>query len=224
MIVSPLDAPSPEPSFETAGTEESSVFTHPKPLSAVLMEAATQPGERITLGELVASLSSRGFAPLILLMGILNVVTIIPGSSTVMGLPLVFMGIAVILNSRRLWLPSRLSEKSFDRALLLRAVLKARPWLERIERLARPRFWPKGGWILDRAYGIIVLCFALMITLPIAFGNTMPAISIILLSLGFAARDGLWVAGGLVAGSVAVGILMGLAAAVAFAGTSLLGG
>lgn len=210
-------APDPSP------TEEASVFTHPRALSAVLLDAATRPGDRITLGELVTRLSSRGFAPLILLMGILNVVTIIPGSSTVLGLPLVFMGIAVILNSRHLWLPRRLAEKSFDRGALLRAVLRAQPYLERIERLARPRFWPKGGWILDRAYGIIVLAFALMITLPIAFGNTMPAISIILLSLGFASRDGLWVAGGLLAGSVALGILIGLAAAVGFAGASLFG-
>lgn len=203
---------------------EAALFVHPPPLSEVLIEAAAQPGDRITVADLVAHLSLRGFAPLILLMGILNVVTIIPGSSTIMGLPLIFMALAVIANSRRLWLPRWLAAKSFDRVALQRAVLRAVPYLQRIERLARPRLWPRGGWILDRAYGILVLCFALMITLPIAFGNTMPAIAIILMSLGFAARDGIWVAAGLVAGAIALGILMGVAAAVTFAGASILGG
>lgn len=205
------------------GSPEASIFVRPKPLSEVLIEAVAIDRDRVTVADLVSHLSSRGLAPLILLMGILNVVTIIPGSSTVMGLPLIFMGIAVILNSRRLWLPEWLAARSFDRVLLQRAVLRAVPYLQKIEKLARPRFWPRGGWILDRTYGIVVLGFSLMITLPIAFGNTMPAIAIILLSMGFAARDGLWVAAGLIAGSVALGILLGVAAAVTLAGASLFG-
>ncbi len=195
----------------------------PRPLSVVLVEAAAGEAERITVGELVDHLSSRGLAPLILLMGLINVFTIIPGSSTVLGLPLVFLGLSLLIGARSLWLPARLRAKSFDRAKLRRTIDLALPWLHRIERLAHPRGWPWGQALLDRAYGAIVLFLGLMITLPVPFGNTMPAISIILLSLGFTARDGLWVAAGLLATATAFGIVMGVAGAVTVAGARLLG-
>lgn len=198
------------------------LFIHPRPLSDLLLETASEGGERVSVEELALSLSARGFAPLILLMALLNIFTIIPGSSTVMGLPLIFMGIAVILNSRKLWLPRRLARASMSRALLLKGVLRAKPWLERIERLVRPRFWPRGGWVLDRLYGILVTFFAVLITMPIAFANTMPAITIILLSLGFAGRDGIWVVAGLIAGTVAIGILVGVIATLIL-GANLIG-
>ncbi len=203
---------------------ETTLFVHPKRLSQVLVEAAAHPGERISVRDLTSYLAARGFAPLVLLMAMLNVVTIIPGSSTVMGMPLVFMGIALTLNARRMWLPQWLARKSFDRAALQRTVTRALPYLDRIERLAKPRFWPRGGWVLDRAYGIIVLVFALMITLPVPFGNTAPALAIILLSMGFAARDGLWVAAGLMMGATALGIVVGIAGAISVAGASIFGG
>lgn len=195
----------------------------PKPLSVVLVEAASGEADRIAVGDLVDHLSSRGLAPLILLMGLINVFTIIPGSSTVLGLPLVFLGLSLLIGARSLWLPARLRSKSFDRAALRRTIERGLPWLHRIERLAHPRWWPWGQVLLDRAYGAIVLFLGLMVTLPVPFGNTMPAISIILLSLGFTARDGLWVAAGLLCTATALGIVMGVAGAVTVVGARLLG-
>jgi len=198
-------------------------FRAPKPLSQVLIEVASGQDERITLGDLVTHLSSRGLAPLILLMGMINVVTIIPGSSTVLGLPLVFLGLSLVIGARSLWLPAGLRDRSFDRATLERGILKALPWLQKIERLAHPRFWPWGQALLDRIYGALVLFLGLMVALPVPFGNTMPAISIILLSLGFTARDGLWVIAGLFATVLALGVVLGFAGAATVIGANLLG-
>ena len=195
----------------------------PKSLSQVLIEAASGPEPTISVGALVAQLSSRGLAPLILLMGMINVVTIIPGSSTILGLPLVFLGLSLLIGAQSLWLPARLRERTFDRSALARTINRALPYLARIERLAHPRYWPWGQPVLDRAYGAIVLFLGLMVALPVPFGNTMPAISIILLSLGFTARDGLWVAAGLLTTAIAVGIVMGVAGVATVAGASLLG-
>jgi hypothetical protein len=51
----------------------------------------------------------------------------------------------------------------------------------------------------------------------------MPALAIILVSLGFIARDGLWVIAGLFVATLAVGIVIGVGGALAIAGMSVLG-
>ena len=160
------------------------------------------------------------------LLALLNVVTIIPGSSTILGMPLVFLGLGLVMSARHIWLPARVRRWSFEFSALEKTVLRGVPWLQKIERLARPRFWLWPGMeaMADRAYGVLVLVFALMITLPVPFGNTMPAITITLISLGFTARDGLWVLAGLVTGTLAVGVILGFAGAAAFLGMQVFGG
>jgi hypothetical protein len=192
-------------------------------LSDLLARSVTGTSDRVTVGELVRRLSARGLAPLVMMVGLLNIVTIIPGSSTIMGLPLVFLGISLLTGARRLWLPKRLRAAGFDRAGMARTVERALPYVRRIERMAHPRFWPGGDAVLDRIYGALVLFLALMVTLPIPFGNTMPAVAIVLLSLGFTARDGLWVAAGLLAAAIAIGVVIGFISAVGLAGLHIFG-
>lgn len=240
-IVSPILPPAPDRTSPDGQdpddlAERLEEFIHPqvKPLSVVLTEAASQIGSelketngtRVTVGQLVEHLSSRGLAPLVLLVALLNVVTIIPGSSTILGMPLVFLGLGLVIGARRIWLPARVRRWSFEFSALEKTVLRGVPWLQKIERLARPRFWLWPGMeaMADRAYGVLVLVFALMITLPVPFGNTMPAITITLISLGFTARDGLWVLAGLVTGTLAVGVILGFAGAAAFLGMQVFGG
>jgi hypothetical protein len=62
-----------------------------------------------------------------------------------------------------------------------------------------------------------VVLLAIIITLPIPGANLVPAIAIILLSVGFASRDGVWVIAGLFVATLAIGIVIG-AATAAFLG------
>jgi hypothetical protein len=192
-------------------------------LSELLAEAASGDAPTISVGEITHALSARGLAPVVLAMGILNVVTIIPGSSTIMGLPLVFLGISLVIGARTLWLPERVRNHSFERAKLRALLDRALPYVRKLERLAHPRYWPGMNGLLDRLFGLFVLVMALSISLPIPFGNTMPALAIILVSLGFIARDGLWVIAGLFVATLAVGIVIGVGGALAIAGMSVLG-
>ncbi|SPH24423.1 hypothetical protein DEA8626_03475 [Defluviimonas aquaemixtae] len=188
----------------------------------LLRDAVAGEAQRITVGELVEALASRGLAPVLMLMGFINIFTIIPGSSTVLGAPLVILGGAIALGARGIWLPRKLRERSLDRALLARGVGRALPYLKRLERLARPRGWI-WGTALDRAYGAVVVVLGLLVTLPVPFGNTPPAISIVLLSLGFATRDAFWAAAGLVSTLIAFAIVAGVAGLIGTAGMSILG-
>ena len=200
-------------------------FAHPrlKGLSALLADAADGDSIYITTGELMERLSTRGLAPVVLAMGLLNIVTIIPGSSTIMGLPLIFVGISLMIGARRLWLPTRFRDRAFDRAKLKSMVDRVIPYVQKLERLAHPRYWPGFDYVIDRAFGAFVFVMALCISLPIPFGNTMPALSIVLVSLGFMARDGLWVVAGLFLATLAVGVIIGVAGAIGMAGSSILG-
>lgn len=215
----------PDPGRDDRDNPDHPSFKHPseEPLSEIMARSVAGVAENVSVGQLVQRLSARGLAPLVMMVGLLNIVTIIPGSSTVMGLPLVFLGISLMIGARKLWLPQRLRNRVFQRAALERTVARALPYVRKIERMAHPRYWPGADIILDRVYGAFVLALALLVTLPIPFGNTLPALSIVLLSLGFTARDGLWVAAGLFCSAIAVGVIIGFISAVGFAGMHFFG-
>jgi hypothetical protein len=177
----------------------------------------------ISVGEFVRRLSVRGLAPVVLAMGFLNLFSVIPGSSTIMGLPLVFLGISLMIGARSLWLPLRVRSHEIPRERLKAAVDKVLPYVHRLERLAHPRLWPGYDAVLDRLFGLFVFCFAVVICLPVPFGNMVPALAIILTALGFMARDGAWVVAGMFVATLAAGIIIGVAGAIAVAGSSIFG-
>ncbi|WP_374694418.1 exopolysaccharide biosynthesis protein [Halomonas sp. SpR1] len=48
-----------------------------------------------------------------------------------------------------------------------------------------------------RSIGIVIFIMAVLIALPVSFGNTLPGLAVLILSLGLAQRDGIAVAAGL---------------------------
>lgn len=181
--------------------------SQPARLSDVLRELESRIVERVSLADLVDGLRDRSFAPLMVLFSIPNVFLYLPGSSVVTGLPLMLLAIQLIFGRSVIWLPDALRNRSIDRALFSRIVLRSLPWVERIEKLARPRIWPNAPHAVDRAIGISVFVMALLLFLPIPFANGVPALSIIALGLALSERDGLWLVIGLV-GSVLAGFFV----------------
>jgi hypothetical protein len=189
-----------------------------------LLEASVAGDEpMISVGEFVHRLSARGLAPVVLVMGLLNMFAVIPGSSAIMGLPLLFLGFSLVIGARSLWLPLRIRSHEIPMHRLKAAVDKVLPYVHRLEKLAHPRLWPGYDAVLDRLFGVFVICLGIVICLPIPFGNTVPAIAIALTALGFMARDGAWVVAGLFVATLASGIVIGVAGAVAVAGSSIFG-
>jgi len=171
----------------------------PRRLSDVLRELETGLGPRIALGDLVAGLRDRSFAPLLVLFAVPNVFLYLPGSSVLTGLPLMILALQLVAGRGSVWLPRALSERSVDRASFARIVRYSLPWIERIERLARPRLWPGNAPAIDRLIGLACLVLALLLFLPIPFANGVPACAIIALGLALSERDGVWLILGLIA-------------------------
>lgn len=181
-------------------------------LSDVLFDIAsdtTRP--RISIGQLLHALDDRALAALLLIFALPNAIPMPPGTSSVLGAPLVFLTAQLML-ALAPWLPRFIANRSVARTDFAAVVARLAPWLARAERLLRPRLlWltSKPG---ERLIGLVCLFLAVVLVLPIPFGNMLPAAAISLLALGVLERDGVWVIAGLATAVAATVLISGVLA------------
>jgi hypothetical protein len=167
-------------------------------------------GARIRLGDLVRILGDRAFGALILLLAIPNVLPV-PGLSTVTGLPIALVGAQMMLGRHEPWLPRRVAAAGIDREAFLRVVARAHPHVARLERrFLTPRLPALTTPAAERLLGLAILVLALVLALPIVFGNQPPAFAMALIALGLIEKDGAFVIAGLVAGVLSIGVVAGV--------------
>jgi Uncharacterized ABC-type transport system, permease components len=185
-------------------------------LSAILQAiAAGQERERISIGDLLEALQHRAIGALMFIFAVPNAIPVPPGVSAVLGAPLIFLSVQLMLG-RRPWLPRIISDRSLSRVDFEKVVNLAAPWLARAERLMRPRLTFLARPPAEYVIGAICLLLSIILFLPIPLGNMLPAFTICLLALGVLERDGLWVAIGVVCAIVAVLIVWGVVVALAW--------
>ena len=164
-------------------------------MSAALASAeAAVRDPAVTLRELLAMLGEQG---LLVFCGVLAspflLPVTVPGMSTVLGIPMLLIGFAVML-SRVPWLPARILNRSLPAATVRMVLAKVRGWSERFEHLVRPRWLGlTGGPAINLLNGALVLLDVLLLMAPIPlvpFINSLPALAIVLLCFGMAERDG----------------------------------
>jgi hypothetical protein len=202
---------------------------HPPPLAAgpnsrrtsqLLRDFVASHAEpRITLGALRDALGDRGFGVLLFIFALPNLVPVnIPLLSAVLGLPLVLLAAQLSYGRHKPWFPDWLTAQSFPRQSFASVVARALPFLERIERLLRPRLTVLLSWTGERLVGIAILILALILTLPIPFANWLPACGIAIFGLAIVEKDGVAVLVGLgfvfasviVAATVVIGLVKAL--------------
>ena len=137
----------------------------------------------------------------------------IPGSSAFTGVPLMVLAIQLLLGRSDVWLPRLIADRAIERASFARLVRAALPTVERIERLARPRWWPGSYQLAERIIGLCTFVLAGLLSLPIPFANAGPALAIVMLALGLSERDGYWLVAGLAASAAAIALAAGMAIA-----------
>jgi hypothetical protein len=186
-------------------------------LSDVLRELDGGGNERISLNELIVSLGNRSFVPLLIIFALPNLFFFVPGVSVITGPPLIFVAAQLLLGCPSVWLPQVLGERSIERGAFGRIVTRALPWIERVERLARPRYWALSRKAADLTVGIACLVMAIVMFLPIPFANTLPALSVIMLALSLGERDGLWLLGGFIVSLASFAVVIAIFAAGTFA-------
>lgn len=177
--------------------------------------AEPPPDGRLTLADLMARAGRRGPAFLMLLLCLMSMIfSIVPGFSTVVGLPLLLLSGQMALGRRKLGLPGWLGRRSFDHTVLAQGMYKRLAWVHRAERIVRPRLklFCSRGFL--RVVGLTGVICSLVLSLPIPLMNFPPTFAIFLMALGVLGKDGLMVLVGLLVALAIVATLAVLAVLV----------
>jgi hypothetical protein len=183
--------------------------------SQILLALASQPGERLTVREIMAVLQDRAFALLIVLLGLPNCLPMPPPIPLVCGLLLALVAVQIVFGREAPWLPRQLMNRSMARTDVERAVGRAVPVFRRLERISRPRMTFLDTPIAMRLMGAVVLVLSLGLLFAPPFVGQIPlGLSVCLVGLGLVERDGFVVVGGLLIGSIGLTLSLGFVYAI----------
>nr|WP_249661122.1 exopolysaccharide biosynthesis protein [Variovorax sp. PCZ-1] len=168
------------------------------------------PEAGLSVGELVKQLGREGLLLLCVVLSLPFLLPVsIPGVSTVFGLLILFIGIAETLRIP-IWLPSKVAQYTLTRERLSDILKLGANWVQRLEKLARPRMAWLTSTSMARFNGAMLVFGAAMLMMPLAiipFSNTLPALACIFLAVGMLSKDGL---------CIMLGCLFNLASALYF--------
>ncbi|MEZ5669160.1 MAG: exopolysaccharide biosynthesis protein [Alphaproteobacteria bacterium] len=166
---------------------------HSESASTVLKGVvAHQEPETITIDEILAALHHRGFGLLFILLAIPNLppIPMIPGVSTLFGVPMFILALQWTLGRDRPTLPRSIGRKAFSRAKFNKAIGKVLPLLRGVERLARPSMEGVLSRRFEVFFGCFAMVFAVVLAAPLPFSNLLPAYGLAALGIGLLEKDG----------------------------------
>lgn len=180
------------------------------PLSLVLQILSSDLSrERISVGDLLTALGDRALGALMFVFAIPNVLPTPPGTSAVLGVPLIFLATQVAFG-RKPWLPAIITQRSMSREDFHALIQRIIPWLKRAEKLLKPRVNVLAMPPMEYLVGLICFVLALVLVLPIPLGNILPALAISLMALGLLERDGVWISVGIIMAAVSMVVVSGV--------------
>lgn len=188
--------------------------------SRILRQIAdNKANERISIRYLLDTLGDRAIGALMLVFAFPNVIPTPPGTSAILGAPLVFLA-AQLTFGMRPWLPSLIADRSMSRQDFARIVDKAYPWLTWAERLLKMRLSFLTEPPFEYFVGLLCLILAVVLLLPVPLGNMLPALTICVFCFGILGRDGVWTLAGIAAFVVSMvvagGVIYGMAKAAIY--------
>lgn len=164
---------------------------HAPRISDILASIASAKRKTVSLRDVLEAFGDRAFGALMFVFAAPVALPMPPGVSAILGAPLLFITSQLMMGRRTLWLPKVLADRTMTRADFASLVEKLSPSLTWVERRLRPRFTFLYNRWLDGVTGLICLILAVVVFLPIPFGNMLPALAIAAFGLGIAERDGL---------------------------------
>jgi hypothetical protein len=148
-------------------------------------------GERIYLKDIIDNMGERAFAGVLFFCALPEALPLpVAGVSAIIGIPLMIVSAQLLLGFRKPWLPAWIANRSLKRKDVEKLVNKILITFEKYESVIRPRWKFVTAPLARRILGLILLILAFIIALPIPFGNMLPAIVILIISLGLIEQDG----------------------------------
>lgn len=191
-------------------------------LSDALAALGNGDEDQLTLSDVLAAMGDRGPAMLLFFAALINLLPSPPGTTLVTGIPLMVAAALIVLGRTDAWLPRVILDKPFPAKSYRSGLERALPSVKRLEAYVRRRAWPRHESAADRCVGIVALVLATIVFLPIPLGNWLPALSLALIGLGLAERDGRLVSVGIAIGCASVAILAAAVGVVATVASAVL--
>ncbi|MBB4227262.1 exopolysaccharide biosynthesis protein [Rhizobium mongolense] len=175
----------------------------------------------LSIGEALESMGSAGIAFTVLFLAI-PALTPIPGPfGMVFGTTLALVSLQISAGRRTVWLPALVRNRQVTFATFDLIVRHAIPMIARVEKVVRAdRMEVLTGPTAQALLGLPIFLLAVVIALPIPFGNVLPVLSLVILSVAMMEGDGLVTLIGLLLASatiVTTAVLLNLMASMVFA-------
>jgi hypothetical protein len=170
-----------------------------------------------TLDSLIRAFGEKSFAVIMMLFMLLPALPI-PTAGHVFEVVVMLVALEQVAGLKTLWLPESLSKRvnlgSVARSKVMKKVLKALKWLE-------DKSSPRAKWIYylpltNRVLGLIIFGFSLAAFLspPFSLLDTLPALGVVLISLGILLEDAVLLFLGFCIGVLGVGLSIFLGAQI----------
>lgn len=173
-------------------------------------------GPGITLRAIMKTLGERGFALLVVGLGLPNCLPMPPPIPLLCGLLLIFVALQMVLGWNTPWLPGFLLDKTVSRATMANFIERAMPWVRKLERVAKPRLGIVDSRLAFRLIGSALMMFSVALVCAAPFIGQVPlGVAVVLIGLGLVERDGLLVLGGIAVGLVGTALSLGFVFALA---------
>lgn len=171
----------------------------------------TEQAKGLSIREITLAVGEKGFGLLLMVLALPSALPIpAPGYSTPFGIVITLVALQMIVGRTTVWLPRRLGDIRIKPSLAKTMLGTASKFLHKIERFIRPRqLWIRGR-AGQAALGLVVVCMACLMILPIPLTNTAPAMVIFLIGVGLSEEDGLLAMGAFALGCCAVVLYLGI--------------
>ena len=167
-------------------------------------------GDEVSVDDLVKATGRRAFGPLFIITSLLAILPtgMIPGMSVLTGTIMLLLSVQLLFGSRQIWIPDVIGRRSIPRDKLVSSLDDIRPRAERIGKYIGPRL----SFFLQPPFHQMVALAGVIVSLsmyPLAvvpFGAFPAGLSLLMIGLGLAVRDGLLIALGIASGAVGLAI------------------
>lgn len=186
---------------------ETSPVNH-RTFSQVLEDLGVAEGPTLKLGEVVEAFGDRGLGALILVLSLMALFPWPPGGKAIFAMPIILLAAELTFQRNEVWLPRWALKASVSRAAYRTAVSKVIRPIRWVENLTRPRLSVLTGPISEIMMGIACVLLAMVMALPIPFGDMLPGIGLVFFALGVMQKDGFAVLIGVLGSLCTVGYLI----------------
>lgn len=165
--------------------------------------SATEEVEKPTVGAMVDSLGRSGHGLVLLMLALPSFVPV-PGLPTglVFGVALMLVAVQMIRGQETVALPEWIRKQALPRGAMLATVRKLDTWMQKVERLLRPRMNALTEGAAITIVGLLVLIMGITLLLPVPFGNQGPAFAVMVFAFGIMEKDGLAIIAGTVLAAI----------------------